>query len=131
MWHPLFRFGDGEAVVPPVDDDVVEHRRYRRKYIVRRKDELFVFDNPFDAQQFERDLTPPQTPKGIAKARKRAAKLVKSNPGVSLPAVVDAAPDWAKAKMEAMIAKAQYTRLLEMVAELEEEDELELILLHL
>jgi hypothetical protein len=130
MWHPLFSFGDGVAVEPE-DDAVLDHRRYRRKYIVRRKDELFVFDNPFDAQQFERDLNPPPAPRAIAKAQKRVAKLVKSNPGVSLPGVVQSAPDWAKAQLEALIEKAQYARMLEMVAELEEEDELELILLYL
>jgi hypothetical protein len=128
MWHPLFRFGDGAAVEP--DDAVVDHRRYRRRYIVRRKDELFVFDNPFDAQAFEAQGKPPLvTP--IGKGPRRAPKLVKSQETVSLPAVIDAAPDWAKAKLEKMIAEAQYARLLEMVAELEEEDELELILLNL
>ena len=113
-----------------VEAGVVDHRRYRRQYIVRRKDELFVFDDPFEAQAFEAQGKPPLvTPLG--KGPKRAPKLVKAPAAISLPAVVNDAPDWAKAKLEKMIAEAQYARLLDMVAELEEEDELELILLNL
>lgn len=112
------------------EEEVLDHRRYRRKYIVRRKDELFVFDDPFEAQAFEAQGKPPLvTP--IGKGPRRAPKLVKSPDPISLPAVVEAAPDWARQKLEKMIAEAQYARLLDMVAELEEEDELELILLNL
>ncbi len=111
------------------DEEVLDHRRYRRKYIVRRKDELFVFDNPFDAQAFENQNKPVQPV--VAKGPKRTPKLVRAAETISIPAVVNAAPDWAKARLEKMIAEAQYARLLDMVAELEEEDELELILLNL
>jgi hypothetical protein len=128
----LAGIGAGGAGPTPPDPDpsgAVDHRR-RRQYIVRRKDELFIFDNPFDAQAFEDQGKPPLvTP--IGKGPRRAPKLVKASETVSLPAVVDAAPDWAKQQLEKMIAKAQYARLLDMVAELEEEDELEMILLNL
>jgi hypothetical protein len=112
------------------EEEVVDHRRYRRKYIVRRKDELFVFDDPFEAQAFEAQGKP-QLVAPIGKGPRRTPKLVKSPAPISIPAVVRAAPDGARAQMEKLIAEAQYARLLDMVAELEEEDELELILLNL
>jgi hypothetical protein len=119
------------VAVVTVRSDAALRRYHKRKYIVRRKDQLFVFDNPFDAKAFE-DAGKPQLVTPVkAKGPRQAPKLVKASETVSLPAVVSTAPDWAKAQMEQMIAKAQYARLLSMVAELEEEDELELILLNL
>lgn len=112
-----------------VESGALRHFK-RRQYIVRRKDELFVFDNPFDAQAFEAQGKPPLVAP-IGKGPRRTPKLVKAPAPISIPAVVEAAPDWAKQQLQKMIAEAQYARLLDMVAELEEEDELELILLNL
>ena len=118
-------FGDGGTG----ESEVLDYRRYRRKYFVRVEDRLFVFENPFDAQQFERSLAPEE--RKSKKAKKRALKIVRSAQYISLPAVIEAAPAGMKSEVEAMIEKAQYARLMALQEELEEEELLELILINL